>query len=39
MSDIGPIPRRHAMAYDAKRQRVVLFGDQPKTGRRWDDAW
>ena len=25
--DIGPIPRsHHAMAYDAKRDRVVLFG-------------
>src|SRR5215475_3127545 len=33
VSDIGPSPRsRHAMAYDAGRQRLVLFGGLAGSG-------
>src|SRR5919202_6443541 len=37
--DIGPSPRSgHAMAYDAARQRVVLFGGDTSVGRQ-SDTW
>ena len=37
--DIGPSPRSgHAMAYDAARQRVVLFGGETRVGRQ-NDTW
>jgi len=38
--DIGPSARnRFAMAYDAARQRVVLFGGLPETGQLSNDTW
>src|SRR5918998_1290718 len=37
--DIGPSPREgHRMAYDAARQRVVLFGGRGKAGST-NDTW
>jgi galactose oxidase-like protein len=38
--DIGPSPRfGTAMAYEAVRQRVVLFGGTPLAGGRLNDTW
>lgn len=38
--DIGPRPRAgHAMAYDATRGRVVLFGGDTLAGARLGDTW
>jgi hypothetical protein len=43
VSDMGPSPRQfHAMAYDTKRQRLVLFGGMVGTGltaSRLGDTW
>ena len=37
---ITPSPRwSHNMAYDAVRQRVVLFGGWGSSGRRLNDTW
>ncbi len=38
--DIGPSPRYgHAMAYEAARQRVVLFGGSGGTSPLFNDTW
>lgn len=40
VADSGPNPRyQHAMAYDATRQRVVLFGGQDSSGQYYGDTW
>lgn len=43
MANTGPSPRYgHALAYDSRRQRVVLFGGQTSVGgsdRYLDDTW
>lgn len=39
-STTGPGPvGHHAMAYDSRRQRVVMFGGAPPTGPRLSDTW
>ena len=38
--DIGPIPRsNHAVAYDAKRDRVALFGGYGPATETFGDTW
>ena len=35
--DIGPTTRRlHALAYDSRRDRIVLFGGSTETSRQWE---
>jgi hypothetical protein len=39
-SSTGPGPvGHHAMAYDSRRQRVVMYGGLPTTGPRLSDTW
>src|SRR5581483_10661132 len=40
VEDVGPGGRSEfAMAYDAARKRVVLFGGAPESGRLLNDTW